>query len=320
MSADRRPSISDICGQLPYFHRNFRSTDEVTEYIKRRTQDPGSYLLRPSNRHHDRMTVSVLVKDHSVRHTHVYMEGSGDQRKFYLVKEQKFNKLEDLINYYKQNPVRNLEGVPDVYFKFPIPHTAITPNTTPVSSREPSVNSLTLGLSSPTITRSSSLTSQPPPVPRRDSSFTLERPPLSPPPNGAIARPPAPLPPTGHIPLNPDDYAKTYSRARDTNVDLSGQLIEQLRDHERCECGISRELGDLPCGWTVHRSKDVPTFGKLFFQSGDGQTSWVLPENVRMQLTRKHLKNLEILKSRSSVEMNATLPRLSSSGEDYRLA
>ncbi|KAL3853689.1 hypothetical protein ACJMK2_017212 [Sinanodonta woodiana] len=308
MSADRRPSINDICSQLTFFHRSFRTTDEVTEYIKRRSQEPGTFLLRPSNRHHDRMTVSVLVRDQSVRHTHVYIEGS-DQRKFYLVKEQKFDKLEDLINYYKHNPVRNLEGVPDVYFKIPLHHTGITPRNTPVNSREPSVNSFT-DLSSPNGTRSS----QPPPVPRRDSSFTLERPQLSPPQNGAIARPPAPLPPTGHIALNPEDYAKTYSRARDTSVDLSGQLIEQLKDHERCECGISRELGDLPCGWTVHRSKDELTFGKLFFQSGDGQTSWVLPENVRMQLTRKHLKNLETLKSRSSVEIN-TLSRLNSQGE-----
>ncbi len=36
-----------------------------------------------------------------------------------------------------------------------------------------------------------------------------------------------------------------------------------------CHCGIRVVDSDLPGGWSVHRSKEPESFGRLFFVSGE---------------------------------------------------
>ena len=261
-----------------------------------------------------RKSLCFRVKDGSVRHLHVQIEENGTAFQYFLVVEKKFPSIQDLLDYYKTSPVRNLENVDDVYFRYPLcragtsmPQYSASGGTLSRSQSDRSINS----------NQSLSTVASPPPLPSRprnqstgsdsgQSNWT----------NGSahevgaaaanrgaepIAnRPPAPLP-QGAC----SDYGAYYSRARDVSEDISGKLKEVLNESEVCECGISRNLAELPLGWTIHRSKDVATFGKLFFQSADGQTSWFLPQNVKMQMNQKHMNNLRKLEGKGPKHSNS---------------
>ena len=252
------------------------------------------------------------MKDGSVRHLHVQIEENGTAVQYFLVVEKKFLSIQELLDYYKTNPVRNLENVDDVYFKFSIDKPGSSPSGGTIN-RSRSVSSIDSARSTLSTTPAG-----PPPLPTRprnqstgsdnsssQSSWTngsVQE-------NGAVGnrhieaianRPPAPLPA-----VDACDYGAYYSRARDVSEDISGKLKEVLNQSEVCECGISRNLAELPLGWTVHRSKDTATFGKLFYQSAEGQTSWFLPQNVKMQMTQKHMSNLRTLEGRSPKHSNS---------------
>lgn len=260
------------------------------------------------------LNFSSRVKDGSVRHLHIQIEENGTSLQYFLVVEKKFNSIMDLLDYYKNNPVRNLENVDDVYFKFsldrpggigPFGGLSISGGSLGRSRSVSSMESNHSGVSA--------FPTGPPPLPVRpkvnstgsDSSCSSSWTNGSLQENGAaggrlpesiVNRPPAPLPDAAICP----DYGAYYSRARDVSEDISGRLKEVLNQSEVCECGISRNLAELPLGWTVHRSKDAGTFGKLFYQSAQGQTSWFLPQNVKMQMTQKHMNNLRLLENTST--------------------
>ncbi|XP_060602147.1 uncharacterized protein LOC132755313 [Ruditapes philippinarum] len=313
--ADRtRDMLRDNWTTLPYFHDHFKSVDDVSHFIKKKSKGKsGSFLLRPSNRNRDLLTASVLVPDKSVRHTHIQIEFDASRGcwKYFLVVEKKFDSVDQLIDYYKQNPVKNLENVNNVYFLNPIYRSDVNANLYTEQNGSSSgrfqsnrTNSLSsLSISSRTSERSfDSLKGIPPPLPVRplnrtqstDSSSgtwgsnsshvnTL--------PNNDIGnRPPLPLPEAPE--KKEDGGAYGYSRARDVSEDISEKLKDVLKSSERCECGIPRNLAELPMGWTVHLSKDPLTRGKLFYQSEDGVTSWQLPQQVEMQLNKVHISNL----------------------------
>lgn len=298
---------------LPFFYNNFKSTDEVSSYIKKCSRKkPGYFLLRPSNRQKNLLTASVSVKDGSVRHLHVQIEENGTAIQYFLVVEKKFGSILDLLEFYKTNPVRNLENVDDVYFKYSLDRIGSSPSGGSLN-RSRSVTSIDSSRST-----LPSTTSGPPPLPIRprnqstgsDSSSQSTWTNGSVQENGAAgnirsevvaSRPPAPLPAA----VGCSDYGTYYSRARDVSEDISGKLKEVLNQSEVCECGISRNLAELPLGWTVHRSKDAATFGKLFYQSAEGQTSWFLPQNVKMQMTQKHMNNLRKLEGKSPKHTNS---------------
>lgn len=284
---------------LPYYHANFTSTDEVANYIKKKAKgQPGSYLLRPSSRNKNLLTVSVLCKDKTVRHLHIQMEETRNVLRFFLVPDKKFDVLEDLIHYYSCNPVKNLEGVDNVFFKYPLCHDRVPNglNRSPSQASSMSGNELSRGGSFASASSLPNGNSQRPPLPDR-----TRQPSLSASQDGSFSgsdslcsfpvmptdRPPLPLPP--EMP-RPDNLY--YSHPRDVSEDISQKLVQQLQMSERCECGIPRRLAELPLGWTVHLSKDTQTSGKLFFQSNDGVTSWTIPEEVQMQLTKVHKGNL----------------------------
>lgn len=314
MAEHPRVAMRECWKSLPYFHESFNSTDDVSRFIKKKSKGkPGHFLLRPSNRNRDLLTASVLVPDHSVRHTHIQVEEDGSKSgcKYFLVVEKKFDSIDQLVNYYKQNPVKNLENVSNVYFQHPIYRSDVNANlymehngssAGSMASRARSMSSLSI--TSHTSDRSlDSVSGGPPPLPVRpmcrtqsaDSSTgtwgSSSGSQVNPLPNNDIAnRPPLPLPDS--VTKKEEGGAYGYSRARDVSEDISEKLKEVLKSSERCECGIPRNLAELPLGWTVHLSKDPSTRGKLFYQNQDGVTSWQLPQQVEMQLTKIHIANL----------------------------
>lgn len=302
---------NDNWKNLPYFHDNFKSTEDVAQFIKKKAKGKaGSFLFRPSNRDRNMLTASVLVPDKSVRHTHVQIEPDITRGgyKYFLVAEKKFDYIDDLVNYYRENPVKNLENVNNVYFQNPIYRSDINANfyaeqngsngSRGMAERTRSMSSLHSQRSNQSF--GSESVNGPPPLPVRPytrsgssdgSSFTdSSGSQVNPLPNSDLAnRPPLPLP----VAIHPSAGAEyNYSRARDVTEDMSEKLKDVLKSSERCECGIPRSLAELPMGWTVHLSKDPLTRGKLFYQNEAGVTSWALPPAVQMQLTRVHINNL----------------------------
>lgn len=239
--------------------------------------------------------------------------------------EKKFSDIDQLVNYYKQNPVKNLENVSNVYFQYPIYRSDVNASVylnqngsnsgSVTPSRAKSMSSLSI--SSRTSDRSlDSISSGPPPLPIRSMCRTQSvdssngtwgsGSSVNPLPNNDIAsRPPLPLPES--VTKKEEGGAYGYSRARDVTEDISEKLKEVLKSSERCECGIPRNLAELPMGWTVHRSKDPLTLGKLFYQNEEGVTSWQLPHQVEMQLTKVHISNLR------QIDQNWNVRRQSSS-------
>lgn len=257
-----------------------------------------------------------------MRHTNISYESVDFGSLYYLVPEKKFESIPLLVEYYGSNPVKNLENVNNVFLKKPIMNKKWLNNGNfDELSRSSSNRSLhssmsTLSMSNGSLSgmvlsfdsgSSSSLTTPPlPGLPSRtrttssdsfgNTSFTnggASRMPLPLPlPNMSCIerRPPLPLPPA--LSDKKEDGPYMYSKARDVTADISEQLKDVLKASERCECGIPRHLAELPKGWTVHLSKDAPTVGRLFYQNDAGITSWALPDDVKMQLTKKHIQNL----------------------------
>ncbi len=63
-----------------------------------------------------------------------------------------------------------------------------------------------------------------------------------------------------------------------------------------CPCGISMQDSVLANGWTVHRSKEGRTLGKLFYVTPDGKTTmWNLPRQIQEQLTHEQIRTLQML-------------------------
>ncbi|KAH3881480.1 uncharacterized protein LOC127880703 [Dreissena polymorpha] len=321
MANGRGLPIQDAWKSLPYFHEDFSTTEEVSKYIKKKARGKaGHFLLRPSNRDRNRLTASIYCSDDSVRHTNISYEMSVEFRSlYYLVPEKKFESLSLLVEYYGVNPVKNMENISNVFLKKPIMNKKWLNNGNfDALSRSSSDRSLSLHSSMSTLSMSngslggmattfdsgSSSSLSTPTLPgqtlaQRSDSFgntsvtnggTSVRPLPLPNMSCIERRPPLPLP--SAVSDKKEDGPYMYSKARDVTEDISEQLKDVLKASERCECGIPRHLAELPKGWTVHLSKDAPTIGRLFYQNDAGITSWALPDDVKMQLTKKHIQNL----------------------------
>lgn len=105
-----------------------------------------------------------------------------------------------------------------------------------------------------------------------------------------INRPPAPLPSISCTGVG--GYDPYYSKPMDTDKDMSKELKKALRLTDICECGIPRELSELPGGWTIHRSKDNASYNKGFFQNLSGETLWRLPQKIQRELQPVQKANL----------------------------
>ncbi|XP_033744644.1 uncharacterized protein LOC117330458 [Pecten maximus] len=319
----------------PYFFSNFRNTAEVSEFLKLKAKGAaGVFLVRPSFKNPQNLTVSVVVKDKTVRHTNIIVDNTQSCRTYYLVKEKQFCNLQDLLEYYRTNDVKNLEKVNHVRFLSPV----LRPNRG--SSQDDSSSN-----SSSTFHQPQSPVQLPtnrPPLPERPA--TLQRRlgsvssqssllnasssmqelspmgyPMSPPnvfaagffqdsfspsaPGTIEDRPPAPLP-GGH-----KTGGLYYSTPRDVNEDISDRLKEVLKQNDRCDCGIPRDMADMPQGWTVHKSKDAGTYGRLFFQNVQGVTTWKIPLEVQQCMTVQQNYNIRTL-----TEMFSNQRQVSSGG------
>lgn len=329
--------------ELPYFYSNFSSTDEVAEYLLHKSGSrAGYFLVRPSFKNRSMLTVSVVVADKSVRHTNIIVEGQGALKKYYLVKEKKFDSVDELIQYYQEHDVKNLQKVSHVRFLHPLnrpnyrhgdsnssggsnytristssdnSHSAGQTDRPPLPARPTNLqrygseNSFNSQMSVFTQGSVNSSTSVLPngevdgihrgpsensisPESMGHSNWNLESNSSNlPSPTDNIARrPPVPIP---QIPRSDNPY---YSSPRDVNESIKEELKKVIRESERCDCGIPRDLSDLPLGWTVHRSKDAQTYGRIFYQNESGVTSWKLPEDVMRKLTVQHKTNLQKVK------------------------
>jgi hypothetical protein len=281
--------------------------------------------------------MSCRVADKTIRHTNIKIEvGRGTQKWYFLVPEVKFQSVQELIAYYGQNEVKNLQKVNNVRFLHPLVKRKSThrsgsfsadgsessgshynsPNDVPsgaaVHENRPALperprdlprlqSQHSLGQHSPS---NGSLTSFGSPEGMHNGFLDhmsngtgasggrdrLTRHPSTP---SIETRPPAALP-AGHTTRDGNPY---YSSPRNVDEDITDRLKEVLRQSEICDCGIPRDKADLPMGWTVHRSKDPSTYGRIFFQNNKGVTSWKLPQEVQSRLNIVQQENLSQLRS-----------------------
>lgn len=281
------------------------------------------------------------------------MEYTADgQKVYYLVKEKLFQNLDNLLDYYARNDVKNLEKVNHVRFlhkisrgnRTSIDYSSSTSSNTsydrpnpnnqdrpplPDRPRLPSRPSVERpgdwGGSNPSLVSQNSIGTFD--SRQRGSSFNspngngVFHSPTTPGgtsihfPNGGtdsptsmisrqrgdsfdsngggntLPRPPLPLP----LPVQQNkNQDKPYSEPIPL-LDRSEQLKEALRRSDRCDCGIPRDKADLPNNWTVHKSKDQATYGRLFYQNAQGLTTWRIPPEVEKDLTQEQHHNLQEL-------------------------
>lgn len=330
--------------ELLYFYSNFSNTDEVADFLLHKSgAKTGFFLVRPSFKNRALLTVSVVVSDKTVRHTNIIIEGTAAAKKYFLVKEKKFDSVDELIRYYKDHDVKNLQKVNHVRFAHPLNrsnyrsgdsnssagsyntisnHSSGSFNSPPQNPERPplparpthlprlgsqdSFSSQMSGFSQGSVNSSSASLANngvPGRFPRGNSSNSISPdsngtcgsenfiPNLPSPAEKISSRPPAPIP---QIPKS--DGNPYYSSPRNVDESVKEELKKVIRESETCDCGIPRELADLPLGWTVHRSKDVQTYGRIFYQNESGVTSWKLPEDVNRRLTVQQKTNLQKVK------------------------
>lgn len=96
-----------------------------------------------------------------------------------------------------------------------------------------------------------------------------------------------------NAPLTTDvDTGLYYSEPRDVDRELSNDFIAHLLQHDnnghytdgKCVCGLDLADSELPHGWSMHRSTERETEGRLFFTGPTGETSWELPTIVSVDL------------------------------------
>ncbi|XP_021341958.1 uncharacterized protein LOC110442600 [Mizuhopecten yessoensis] len=311
----------EVIPSKPYYFANFRNTTEVAEFLKLKSKGiAGMYLVRPSFKNPQNLTVSVVVKDRTIRHTNIIVDKSGSCRTYYLVKEKQFCNLQDLLDYYRTNDVKNLEKVNHVRFLNPVlrstrgsipddsssnssctfhpPFTVAPPppDRPPLPERPTTLQRRHGSGSSQSSLLSATSSMQAMSPIGYHAGFSQDSPkgffpdtvfPSSP--GTADDRPPAPLP-GGHR-----TGGLYYSTPRNVEEDISERLKEVLKQNDRCDCGIPREMADMPLGWTVHKSKDPGTYGRLFYQNVQGVTTWKIPAEVQENMTVQQNYNIRTL-------------------------
>nr|XP_022297904.1 uncharacterized protein LOC111107159 [Crassostrea virginica]XP_022297905.1 uncharacterized protein LOC111107159 [Crassostrea virginica] len=316
---------------LPFFYSNFTSQEEVCQFLQHHSKkQPGYFLLRPSFSSPSTLSISVIVHDKTVRHTNIRTDGG---RCFYLVPEVKFPSVQELVLHYGQNEVKNLQKVNNVRFLYPLSkrrdsraedgsgsstsgqsHYQSAEEVAAASEDRPALPSrprdlprlssqTSIGLSSPSTSSLNSFGS--PDGVANGRAFTSQTSIESGASGGRHrlghhnstssidSRPPAKLP-QGHVNKDSNTY---YSSPRNVDEDITDRLKDVLRQNEVCDCGIPRDKAELPLGWTLHRSKDPGSYGKLFFQNNKGLTTWKLPAEVESRLNIVQQQNIEQLRN-----------------------
>lgn len=267
-----------------------------------------------------------------IRHLNIHLDTARSE--YYLVPECKFLTIPTLLEYYRVNPVHNEEQVTGVRFLHPVKRHA-RHNTDPAlttadymslvmpegqssshmngSNRNRSGSDFGIQTQfaeghspqrmlstrsegrppergrSERMTRSGSLPDNPS---RRSPHDRLPTVPIGAPVNPLSHRPPAALP-NGYV----HEFGTEYSHPRPSDVDMSHQLQETLRESETngiCNCGLPTKESQLPEGWSVHKTTHN-SINRLFYQSPESRTFWVLPEQIASQLTEEDKENIRKL-------------------------
>ncbi|XP_067683503.1 uncharacterized protein [Haliotis asinina] len=307
LRAARVQNIPDEIKALPYFYANFGDSKIAQRYVEEHAQGPGYYLLRLSSKGDNYLSLTVSIDASSVRHVNVVIERIPTL-KYYIVEQLKFNSFQDLCKNYSSQRIRNLEQIDNVRLLHPIIHgaesnEAYLPLQTgmPITARRYSDNSIPKtpdagkltpqfdfgGLGGRCVDTSQQSTISRA-LSRRRSASNATRPLPEPPKTGSQSRPPCPPPPTSES--NPDTY---YSSPRDEDKNRVDELRDGLHETDLCECGVPLCDSQLPLGWTLHKSNDPVSYGCLFYQNAEGETTWSLPLHIVPGITAK-MKNVII--------------------------
>ena len=113
-------------------------------------------------------------------------------------------------------------------------------------------------------------------------------------------RPPQPIPDGAKLPQHQPIGHLEYARPLDTTVDRSEGLINFLHMSETtgyCKCGIRMSKSVLIEGWTVHRSAEPSSVGKLYFMNeSKNLINWELPPEIVKRLSLEMRNMLDELR------------------------
>ena len=223
---------------------------------------------------------------------HITVEMTGDGQLFF--KDEKFNSLTDLVRFYSTHPVPNMEGFTNVYLRTPVILSSSADNLLISNQQADKLSSLANARKVNQRKSDGSIKSQ---INKAVNNLATPQKHSKTHTNNQCnnsenfkSRPPMPLPV-----LKPVTDPSLYSEARDENLDMSKELISQLKlsnvdKVERCECGLTAEESELPMGWSLHISHE---HGRVFFTAPDGKTSWNLPLDVSIELSPDQQDNLK---------------------------
>ncbi|XP_046372206.2 uncharacterized protein LOC124146124 isoform X2 [Haliotis rufescens] len=308
LRAARVQNVPDEIKALPYFYAKFGDSKVAQRYVEEHAQGPGYYLLRLSSKGDNYLSLSVSIDASSVRHVNVVIE-RNPTLKYYIVEQIKFNSFNELCKNYSSQRIRNLEQIDNVRLIHPIIHGAESKEAyAPLKGGMPSTSRRYSDNSPPKTPDAGKLTPQfdfgvrcvdGPQQSRtlggrRRSASNATRPLPKPPKSNSETRPPCPPPPGSGS--NPGLY---YSSPRDVDKNRFDELRDGLMDTDLCECGVPICDSQLPQGWTLHKSNDPASYGCLFYQNTEGETTWVLPLHIVPGITAK-MKNVIIKLSNQS--------------------
>ena len=114
------------------------------------------------------------------------------------------------------------------------------------------------------------------------------------------------------------DAGLYYSEPRDVDRELSTDFIAHLLQHDtedhtddgKCVCGLDLADSELPRGWSMHKSTERGTEGRLFFTSPTGETSWELPTIVSVDLDAQQQDRIGqlMIEGQTAVHGNSSQP------------
>ncbi|ESO91407.1 hypothetical protein LOTGIDRAFT_228833 [Lottia gigantea] len=265
--------LPDEIFMLPYFHQELINSDAAHSYIKKNCRQHGSFLLRTSSKGENHLTLSVSVDDGQIHHIQVYVSKQNFNYRYHIVPDIVFQSFSALQQHYSKHRIGNLEQVENVKLIHPLTRRNRTQSLPIIENPENGSSSRrAVELSRRTSDISSSQRPGTNLSNHHGSTTSLTDP---------RHRPPQPLPPCpaagGSTPY--------YTRPTDEEIDRASELAELLRNNERCDCGLLLHEAELGSDWTVHKSRDASTIGKIFYQNVSGDTCWNLPESVLMKLS-----------------------------------
>ena len=225
----------------------------------------------------------------------------------YILQEETFPSIEKLVQYYGKHEIPNEEKIRHIRLLYPITneeHNAKRNSSRRVSDGQVPAPSAAFSGPSRVLPRTTSVPSK---MSLSDTKFNNKKRISS---QMSAKRPPPPLPREVVItpvpankqgPTPPPEYCYDYAKTTDhlDEVRESVRLMDLADAGELCECGLLISESKLPLGWTIHRSTEPATRGRVFFVSPNQQSAWNLPSDVDKLLTGEQRLFIEGLRQKS---------------------